>query len=196
MKTQKFATVQTQFAAAFVTRIDASANDNMRAFLTKMSANFAHLSDAQIEKSQALEIDLKALSARIAVSDKSDANFIAQYALEKVCKAMRALVSGSVGSLDKYTFSIVKNLAKLQTLDNLNTQRALCSKIEIDELAQAQAIKVYHNCSPSTASTQASSTRMMLEVLNICNVKKCAKGDSISFTETETAKTMQAMFAN
>lgn len=195
MKTQKFATVQTQFANAFATRIDASANDNMRAFLTKMSANFAHLTDAQVAKTQALQIDLKALSVRIACSDKSEPQFIAQYALEKVCKTLRALVSGSVGSLDKYSFSIVKNLAKLQTLDNLNTQRALCSKIEIDEMQQAQAIKVYHNCSPSTASTQASSTRMMLEVLNICNVKKCAKGDCISFTDSDAAKTMQAMFA-
>ena len=194
MKNVKFETVQSSFASAFASRIAQSKNENMRDFLTRMQKSFANLNAAQSKKCFDLDIDLIALSDRIAQADATQSNYIAQYAIEKVAKAINALASGSLLALDKYTFSITKNLHELNTLDNLNTQRALCSKIELNELQQAQAIKVYHNCSPSTASTQASSTRMMLEVLNICNVVKRAKADCISFKETESAQAMRAFF--
>lgn len=195
MKNVKFETVQNSINAAFDTRIASASNDNMKAFLTKMHKSFCAINAAQSKALYALDIDLIALSNRIAVSDASSSEFIAQYALEKVIKTCKALASGSASALDKYTFSIVKNLNELQKLDNLNTQRTLCSKIELSEFAQEQAVKVYHNCSPSTASTQASSTRMMLQALNICNVTKRAKNDAISFAETESAKALQEMLA-
>ena len=181
--------------AAFDARIAKSDNANMTKFLQKMKANFLNLTDAQLNEAHNVSIDIDTLCKRLAVSDSANNEFIAQYAVEKIIKTIRALAASSVESLDKYTFSIVKNLHTLQKLDNMNAQRALCSKIELDELAQAQAIKVYHNCAPSTASTQASSTRMMLQALNICNVTKRSKSDSISFTDSATAKRMRALFA-
>ena len=194
MKNAKTQTVKFQMSSSMQVRIDNAQNDNMREFLTKQQTNFEKLSEAQIAALQALNIDFKTLSAQIAL-DKTNKEFLAQYALEKVIKACKALASGSSAMLDKYTFSIVKNLNTLQTLDNLNTQRAICSKIEIDLMQVEQFVKVYHNCSPSTASTQASSTRMMLQALNVCNVSKGSKADSISFTDSESALKMQALFA-
>jgi len=65
----------------------------------------------------------------------------------------------------------------------------------LDALQTEQAVRVYHNCNPSTASTQASSTRMMLKHLNICTVRKGAKGDSISFADSKTSQLIQELYA-
>lgn len=197
MKIIKAETAQKKIIEALQVRIDNAPNsnfaDNMRAELSQFSKPQAL---AVIEALQALNVDMLALSKRVAVHDKADKeNYIAIYALQKVRKAMFALALKTVTGFDKYSHSIIKNLANLQALDNLNAQRSICSRIELDELQQAQAVKVYHNCSPSTASTQASSTRMMLQALNVCNVSKGSKADSISFTDSDISKAVQALYA-
>lgn len=197
MKKMKAETLQALILNALQAREQAAPNanfaDNVRAEIKQFEQKSAL---AMLDKMQALELDIKALAQQVAIGDKGNkADYLAIYALQKVRKCMFALANDSAKMLDGYTFSIVKNLATLQALDNLNAQRSICSKIELSELDQVQAVKVYHNCQPSTASTQASSTRMMLKALGLCNVQKGAKGDSISFTDTAASKALQAMFA-
>jgi uncharacterized protein YqfB (UPF0267 family) len=151
---------------------------------------------AALSALQELQFDIEALSKRISIADKTNSGFVAVYALQKVRKTIYALALKSSTALDRYSFSIIKNLVELQKLDNLNTQRAICNKIELDEMQQEQAVKRYHNCAPSTASTQASSTRMMLAALNICDVSKGKKGDSIAFSDSAVSAAMQSLFAN
>lgn len=196
MKNFKAETLQKNIIASLQKRIDGADNDNMRDTLRDEIKQFEKKAALHaLETLQALEVNMSGLFAAIGQTDKKNENFIAVYALQKIRKAAFALSQNSVAAFDKYTNSIVRNLATLQALDTLNTQRSICSKIELDEMQQAQAVKVYHNCSPSTASTQASSTRMMLKFLNICNVRKGAKGDSISFTDSASAKAIQQMYA-
>jgi hypothetical protein len=196
MKNIKIETVQKNIINALQVRIDNAPSAN---FAENMQTELDFLASvnalAALEKIKSLDFDLQAFAKRLAIHDKQDVQHVAIYAIQKVRKALFAIAQNSAKGFDKYSFSIVKNLATLQALDTLNAQRSICSKIEIDELAQVQAVRVYHNCSPSTASTQASSTRMMLEVLNVCNVSKGKKGDSISFTDSSISKAMQALFA-
>jgi uncharacterized protein YqfB (UPF0267 family) len=197
MKRFKGETLQAKVINALKARIESANNENMKKTLIVELSQFESKSAiAVLSALQGLEYDVEALSKRIAISDKADSAFIAVYALQKVRKAIYALALKSSANLDRYTFSIVKNLVELQKLDNLNTQRTICSKIELDELQQAQVVRVYHNCAPSTASTQASSTRMMLQALAICDVSKGKKGDSISFADSNISKAMQELFAN
>lgn len=193
---KKAQNAQNAIINAIAARIEAAENDNQKRTLSVELSQFKTESAARaLEILATLDFDAKALAQQIAKSDKKESDFLAVYALQKVRKAIFALAQKSVDSLDKYTFSIVKNLAKLQTLDTVNAYRSICSKIELDEMQQAQAVKVYHNCSPSTASTQASSTRMMLKALNVCNVRKATKGDTISFADNKLSEQMQKMFA-
>jgi hypothetical protein len=59
---------------------------------------------------------------------------------------------------------------------------------------QTEAVRSFKMCEPSTASTQASSTRQMLRFMNICNVVKGRKDDSITLTESNAAKKVQTLF--
>jgi hypothetical protein len=197
MKKFKGETLQAKVINALQTRIDAADNANMKKTLTVELSQFESKSAiAALSALQELQFDIEALSKRIAIADKTNSGFVAVYALQKIRKCIYALAQKSSASLDRYSFSILKNLCDLQRLDNLNTQRSICSKIELDELQQSQAVRVYHNCAPSTASTQASSTRMMLACLNICDVVKGKKGDSIAFSDSATSKAMQSLFAD
>jgi hypothetical protein len=197
MKKFKGETLQAKVINALKVRIESATNDNQKKTLTAELQQFENKSAiAALSALQGLEYDVEALCKRIAINNKADNNFIAVYALQKIRKSIYALALKSSASLDRYSFSILKNLSDLQRLDNLNTQRSICSKIELDELQQSQAVRVYHNCAPSTASTQASSTRMMLACLNICDVSKGKKGDSIAFSDSATSKAMQSLFAN
>ena len=186
-------TSQELVLSALDVRLSNADNNAAREYFNGLKRDFTSITQTQINVLESLDLDFSALAEQIKL-DKASNTFIAQKAIKKVFETMRALASNSSSYLDKYTFSIVKNLNTLQKLDNLNMQRSICSKIELDLLAQEQAIKVYHNCSPSTASTQASSTRMMLQFLNVCNVQKGLKSDAISFTGSQTSLVMQALF--
>jgi hypothetical protein len=197
MKRFKGETLQAKVINALKSRIESANNENMKKTLIVELSQFESKSAiAALSALQELQFDVEALSKRIAIADKTNSGFVAVYALQKIRKAVYAIALKSSASLDRYSFSILKNLYDLQRLDNLNAQRSICSKIELDELQQSQAVRVYHNCAPSTASTQASSTRMMLETLSICNVTKGKKGDSISFADSNISKAMQSLFAN
>lgn len=187
--------VQTAIIAALQKRAETAPNENQRDNFNTEIAQFSKPSMvACINELHALKYDFDALLSILPNADKSaKENFLAIYALQKVRKAFNAIGQG-LKAFDGYTNSILHNLNHLQTISNINAQRSICNKIEFDELEQQVTLRRLHNCAPSTASTQASSTREMLRVLNICAVRKGAKGDSISFAETDIANKVQAMF--
>lgn len=196
MKKQlKATTVQTKIINALQSRLDNAPNAN---FAKNMGVELKQFSDESmlrsIESLQTLEFDFSALIDAIAIADAKNSDYIAIYALQKIRKAVRSIAQGIKG-FDGYTNSILHNLCNLQTLSNINAQRSICNKIEFSEDEQCITLRRLHNCAPSTASTQASSTRMMLKALNVCNVRKGAKGDSISFTDAPIAAKVQSMFA-
>ena len=129
------------------------------------------------------------------IESKASDNFVAVKVNVKIVHCLAAMGLNMRSMFDKYSMSIIRNLIELQGLDNLNAQRSICSKIEIDELQISQNVKVYHNCNPSTASTQTSSTREMLRHLDLAHAIKRAKADKISIKDNKHADTLISMFA-
>lgn len=140
----------------------------------------------------------KKLIARCEIAEKAgNANdFIAVKVLVKIVSASVAIAQKNTSVLDPYSETILRNLVTLQTVNNKTALVSLSRSIEYTEADQQQAIKTRYNCSAGTASTQASSTRMMLEALDICEVQKGKKGDVISFKENDRARLMVSLFAD
>ena len=118
---------------------------------------------------------INALIENQKVEQKATDNFVAVKVNVKIAHALAAFGQGLKTTFDKYSQSIIRNIITLQGLDNLNMQRSICSKIEVDETEVARMVKVYHNCAPDTASTQTSSTREMLRHLDLARATKRAK---------------------
>lgn len=140
----------------------------------------------------------KKLIARCEIAEKAgNANeFIAVKVLVKIVSASVAIAQKNTSTLDPYSETIIKNLIALQQVNNKTALVSLSRSIEYTEADQQQAIKTRYNCSAGTASTQASSTRMMLEALDICDVQKGKKGDVISFKDNDRARLMVSLFAD
>ena len=138
------------------------------------------------------------LIKRVEIANKAqNANdFIAVKVLVKIVSASVAIAQKNTSVLDPYSETILRNLVTLQTVNNKTALVSLSRSIEYTEADQQQAIKTRYNCSAGTASTQASSTRMMLEALDICDVQKGKKGDVISFKENDRARLMVSLFAD
>lgn len=138
------------------------------------------------------------LIKRVEIANKAqNANdFIAVKVLVKIVATSVAISQKNTSTLDPYSETIIKNLIALQQVNNKTALVSLSRSIEYTEADQQQAIKTRYNCSAGTASTQASSTRMMLEALDICDVQKGKKGDVISFKENDRARLMVSLFAD
>lgn len=190
-------TNQATVLAAIQRRIDNAPNENQAEKLTTelkffSDATGARILDAVVAK---YDIDLKDLADQVqTLADENKDRFLAVYALQKVRKALYALAN-DIKAFDGYTNSILFNMVNLQTINNKEARMSLCKAIEYTELEQVQGIRRLLNCSEGTASTQASSTRMMLRALGVGNVVKRAKGDSISFTESKAAQAIMSMYA-
>lgn len=179
-------------------RIDSAPNANQAENLAAEFRFFEGASGARIIEAAAAkyEIDMGSLANQISVLPSEDKDrFLAVYALQKVRKAIYALANDTKSAFDGYTNSILYNMANLQAINNKEARMSLCKAIEYTELEQVQGIRRLLNCSEGTASTQASSTRMMLRALGVGNVVKRKAGDSISFTESKAAQGVLAMYA-
>lgn len=190
--------LQTVILAAIQRRIDHAPNANQASNLEAEYRFFADATGQRVLEAAAskYDLDVKALAREIAVLQGEDRDrFLAVYALQKVRKALYALANGVRSGFDGYTNSILFNLANLQHINNKEARMSLCKAIEYTELEQVQGIRRLLNCSQGTASTQASSTRMMLRALGIGHVTKRRAGDSISFTESKAAQAVLAMYA-
>lgn len=191
------AAAQTAILAAIKHRIEHADNDNQR---DTLSAEYRFFDDANaaviLSKCEALKIDVQSLARQIAVlKTESKSDFLAVYALQKVRKALYAIANNARSGFDGYTNSILFNLVKLQTINNKESRMSICKSIEYSETEQVQTLKRLHNCSESTASTQASSTRMMLKALNLANVIKQKNNDSITLQENDAARAVVAFYA-
>lgn len=198
MKNLKAETLQTKMVNALQARIDNAPNENQRDNLTAELKKFSGENNLYVfSAAKALEIDIEKLAEKIALSPSSENkdNFVAVYALQKIRKALFAFAATTSNKsfFDGYSKSIITNLVRLQTLTGKSTRAALCA-IEYDELDQVQDIKRLMNCAESTANTQASSTRMMLHYLDVCNVVKRGKGDALSFKDSKASARMQELF--
>lgn len=133
-------------------------------------------------------------NARIADSKQDKQNFIAVKVLVKIVKALEGIGQGLSSQLDPYTRTIAENLIALNGISNKSCLVSLSRSVEYSELEQQAALVKRYNCSANTAGTQASSTRMMLKHLDICNVVKGKNGDVITLQENERAKTFCTLF--
>ena len=158
-------------------------------------ASFARQLSATVERGFMTFDALESLASDIAITDKSDARFIGLKVITKVRQAINALANDRKSFFDGYSVSILSNLTRLQELSNKSALMSLSRAIEYTETDQVSDIRRLLDCSPSTASTQASSSRMMLRALGVCNVVKRKNGDVISFTDSASANAIRVMFA-
>lgn len=189
---------QAALLASIKRRIDNAPNANQADNLSTEFKFFEGASGARILEAAAVkyEIDIQAIADQISVlPNENKDRFLAVYALQKVRKAIYALANDTKSAFDGYTNSILFNMANLQAINNKEARMSLCKAIEYTELEQVQGIRRLLNCSEGTASTQASSTRMMLRALGVGNVVKRKAGDSISFTDSKAAQGILAMYA-
>lgn len=187
--------VQKALLAALQTRIDSAPNANQA---ENLSAEYRFFSDTNagiiIDKVSHI-IDINKLAKQIAISEKSNSDFIAVYALQKIRKMIYSLANNTKSYIDGYSNSIIFNMVKLNSeITNKSALVALSKGIEYTEFDKVQDIRRTISVAVSTASTQASSTRQMLRVLNIANVTKRKNQDEFTFIDSDIAKQVIAYY--
>ena len=187
--------LQAVMLAALKVRIDNAPNENQKDNLQTEYKFFADNNGSIILNKVSDLIDICALSRKIAIIDKSNNDFVAVYALQKVRKMIYSFANNTKSFIDGYSNSIIFNMVRLQEITNKSALIALSKSVEYSELDRIQEIKRQINVAVSTASTQASSTRQMLNLLNIANVTKRKNNDEFSFNDNATAKTLIAFYA-
>ena len=169
----------------------AVANEQQASFFRKL----AKLCNAHaVAALESANVDVSALASLISNSDKANANaFVAKYAVEKIVKIALAFAQDSFTMLDDYTQSIVLNARKLAKLNAKSALVCLSRDIEYTSDDAQQSVHRYKHCEATTASTQRSSTREALRVLNIAHVTKNKRDDAIEFADSDSARKMQAL---
>jgi hypothetical protein len=132
--------------------------------------------------------------AKVADKKQDKEKFIAVKVLVKIVSACASIGKNMKSELDPYSQTILENLIELQGITNKDALVCLSRSVEYDEFEQQAHLVKRYNCSANTAGTQASSTRMMLKALDVCNVEKGKKGDVISFKDNERARALIALF--
>lgn len=194
--TERAQQAQALMLASIQVRVDAAPNDNFKKNMLAEKNQFSGRNALlAIEKCIALDVDFAALATAYAITDKNAHDYVAIYAAQKIRKSVFALACGMTSVFDGYTQAIMSNLVKLQSLSNRGSQRALSNKVVFDEDMQTEAVRSFKVCEPSTASTQASSTRQAMRFLNVCNVIKSRKDDAMTLTDSQAAQKLQAMFS-
>ena len=138
----------------------------------------------------------KALARDFAIADKKQNRdaFIAVKVGVKVVAGLCAIGKSMKAELDPYSRTIIENLVKLNGISNKDALVSLSRSVEYDETEQVAHLVARYNCSVTTAGTQASSTRMMLRALDICEVNKGKRGDIITLKDNDRARAMVALF--
>ena len=191
------AKVQEILLQALQSRIDQAPNENQARNLLAEKRLFSDSSMLHaIEKLHGLGVDLESIAAQIRLTQSEDKElFLAVYVIQKMRKAMLAIAQ-NLRAFDGYTNSILYNLIRNNELSNKAARASICKSIEFTALEQVYALRRMHNCSESTATTQASSTRMMLKALRVCNVAKGKSKDTITLADTPVASVVRAMYEN
>lgn len=132
----------------------------------------------------------KPLLNALAISKQSDDReaFVAVKVVVKIVNTANAIAKNDPRKLDGYTRTILQNLAKLDNLSNKSAMVSLSRAIEYTDDDIKQKLVARSACSVGTAGTQTSSTRMMLRSLDICEVLKSKRGDSLVIKQNERSQ--------
>ena len=193
--------LQVQFVAAAAARLAArtAAGADCKTIVADLNqfklVSFARQLDKLIEKEYFTADALAALAADMHVSEEKDNRFIGVKVITKIRAALEALSLDMKSNFDKYSNSILHNLCKNQELSNKSALVSLSKSIEYHQDEQEAHIVKLINCSPSTASTQASSSRMMFRALGLANVQKRKSKDVITPAESAAARAVLTMYA-
>jgi hypothetical protein len=138
----------------------------------------------------------KKLLNSLAITDaKQDReNFVAVKVAVKIINTANGLAKGEKALLDPYSRTIIENLIKLQSVTNKSALVSLSNAIVFTDDDQKQKLTNKYNCSAGTAGTQASSTRMMLRSLDICEVLKSKRGDTLTLKDNARAAQLVELF--
>ncbi|WP_202719720.1 hypothetical protein [Acinetobacter baumannii] len=179
--TSKAVAVQLDIANAIINRM----NNKLETENKISSTLFSDLREAcsrsmlnKIDTLQKAKFDLSDLATIIAHTDKSHIDFVQVKVIRKIFQAITAIAENDRRKLDGYTMSILLNLLQYGSL-TVNECR-LCCTTEIRAQSHEKKVRQYYL---SAASSQASSSRMTLRALNICNVVKSVKDSEITFNE-------------
>lgn len=114
------------------------------------------------------------------------------YAVEKAKKIMQAISNNSLTMLDKYTQAVTVNALKRTKSKSLNNHEmnATLSASVICETLTATMTKLHK--AASTATTQASSSRIALDCMTIATNDKKAK--TVIFNDSELSKKYLQLF--
>lgn len=135
---------------------------------------------------------LTSLSITDAKQNRED--FVAVKVAVKIINTANGLAKGEKSLLDPYSKTIIENLIKLQSVTNKSALVSLSNAIVFTDDDQKQKLTNKYNCSAGTAGTQASSTRMMLRSLDICEVLKSKRGDTLTLKDNDRARLLIELF--
>lgn len=138
----------------------------------------------------------KKLLNSLAITDakQNREDFVAVKVAVKIINTANGLAKGEKALLDPYSRHIIENLIKLQSLTNKSALVSLSNAVVFTDDDQRQKLVARYNCSAGTAGTQASSTRMMLRSLDICEVLKSKRGDTLTFKDNARAMQLVELF--
>lgn len=137
---------------------------------------------------------LLTLASAIKTGQKGSDNYVALKVITKIRDCIYALATKQKSQLDPYTNSLLFNLTKNQELTNKSGLMCLTKTVVYSETDQVHHIRALLDVSENTATTQLSSSRQMLRFLDVCNVIKAKKNDSISFKDNQQAHALIAFY--
>lgn len=183
--------IMSVMSAAFDSRFAAAKqdeNENAMKFWVTQKTKYCNDNFAiALQKSGFDYALIKPIFENIALTDKKNARFLANYATEKVMKMIR--FAAGADYIDPYSAAIVANcLTNSGKISAIGALRSLCKNIETDALSsEHEALKYCARVQASTASTQRSSTRQALMVLQLAAINKGKKDETIELTDSGKA---------
>lgn len=110
--------------------------------------------------------------------------FVAVKVNVKLVRMLVALGQNAINAIDEYSQTIIANaLHNKGKIFSKSALVCLSKDIEFGELETSQILKNRMRKAASTASTQRSSSREMLRILELADCTKGAKGDDITLTD-------------
>ena len=110
--------------------------------------------------------------------------FVAVKVNVKIVRMLASIGQQAINAIDEYSQTIIANaLANKGKIFSKSALVCLSKDIEYNEFDQSQILRNRMRKAASTASTQRSSSREMLRILELAECTKGAKGDDITLTE-------------
>lgn len=200
---QSIATIQSDIINALITRKSLHETKTDKQCLT-LDSDIKRVSSSSFLNALTIctvkhNLDLSLLSVSFAQNDNAHADFVAVKAITKILRAVFAIAQNNAQLLDGYTQAILMNLVRVEMMNTYECYKACSKSIVVkdqltDVSTSGKKIVSYMLSAASTASTQTSSTRMMLRMLDICEVKKASKGDILTFKSNATSALICDMF--